>query len=173
MALASIALEYFTAIQSPELTNLSPPREPWEEFMDRMPPSKRVGVQDVYDRWEVRQFRCVNRDCPASKGEALPKPGKCESCGRKLGDGGPLGVGEKRAYLGWLTGLMEAAEGQFFWGTIAQHPDALMFMGLVPVVRELLLEVAKLRAEVARLVAELNPYKAADIGKPPTAESAQ
>lgn len=103
----------------PEVTK---PALTWAQFCEKMPIGRAPLLKDIFDRWSSKEIIMskAQPDAPAKKiGE------------RNRDDGEP------RAYIAWVTGLMEPEE-QTYFSMMSIRTDALVATAVVPVVRELL-----------------------------------
>jgi len=154
-------LQFYDAIQAEDLNDLLPPDEPYDNFLARMPRGRPPQAQDIFDRWDVSRYKCNNRECKAfAESAEFALPGKCVQCSRKLLLIGLAGMGERRAYLGWLCGIMEKAESDQFWmAAVSSRGDALLMLGAVPIIRTLLKEIGKIKGELLTLSAHVAGLK--------------
>lgn len=127
--------------------DLIPPKQSWDEFVESLRKNRRPPqLQDLVDRWDKRRYTCPkihnrrpNDDLEHVK-DFLSHPdtkATCGGCGERMVDVGPAGIGEQRAYLAWLLGLMDCAEEA---GVFMQflRPDVLLMVAMVPVMRALM-----------------------------------
>jgi hypothetical protein len=126
------------------LIDFSPPAQSWADYLDSLPPGRAPRPQDIFERWDSHKFICPARPrngTPAQFAahvEYALGPGKCP-CGGLLKPGGLRGEGERRAYLGWLAGMMGDEEANHFYATVvSNHQDVLMQLAIVPVTRRML-----------------------------------
>ncbi len=125
------------------LIDFTPPERPWADYLSAMPPGRVPIFQDIFDRWDEPRYVCPARPRNGSTAQFAAhdkesdKPGHCK-CGTPFRKEGLQGVGERHAYLAYLAGMMEPAEAQHFWGSVASvRPERLMELGVLPVVREM------------------------------------
>lgn len=124
------------------LIDFSPPAQSWADYLETLPAGRAPRAQDIFDRWDSRMYICPAR--PRNNAtEALKhrefslEPGMC-ACGVMLKPGQLRGEGERRAYRAWLAQMMDSEESAHFWATVVStHPDQLMQLAIVPVVREM------------------------------------
>lgn len=121
------------------------PAESWEDFLARFVQLRATpGVQDFYNRWDVKRYICTARPLNGKPAEIdahtahQSEPGKCK-CGRPLMESGNYGLGEFHAHLAWLAERMEAGEAQWFqMHVLPQHKNELLEKAIIPTLRAIL-----------------------------------
>jgi hypothetical protein len=124
--------------------DFSPPAQSWSAYLDSLPPGAVPRPTDIFDRWDARWWICQkrpNNGTPAQRAAHVAQvssPGAC-TCGAPLKPGPLMGLGEARAYRAWVAEIMEPEERDYFWVAVASaRPDALMQLGVVPLLRKVL-----------------------------------
>jgi len=132
----------------PTMLTIIPPKLTFAQWRERMPPNWTPRMGDFRNRWDQHTAPVVD---PTSK--------------RVISPSRPMEIGEERAYMAWLMGIMEEEEALAF-RMVEFDLKKMIYQAIVPVIRDLREQNAALALQLASLTAQL---KEVGLGpEPPT-----